>query len=134
MNTNKSPNERSQDELSKYAAGMKSGVDGAIDGAHDAAHDLMSTASEKIDSLRDEVKPAVDRWVARGEQMASSAIAGTRETGARAKRAVTGYVNACESYVVEQPMKSVAIAAAAGAAIAALVMLSRGHSHRVDRR
>lgn len=134
MNLNTSPTERNGDELTKYATRVKDGVDHAVDGVHDAAKGLTSVAADKIDALRDDVKPAVDRWVARGEEMASAALAGTRDTGARAKRAMTGYVNSCESYIVEQPMKSVAIAAAAGATIAALVMISRSNSRYAARR
>ena len=134
MNPNKSPSERTEDELSKHATRIRDGVDSAVDGMQGAVHNAISNAAGKIESIRDEVKPAVDRWVARGEQVAHAAIDGTRETGARAKKAVSNYVNACESYVVEQPLKSVAIAAAAGAAIAALVMVSRSRSHRLERR
>ena len=86
--------------------------------------------STKLDAIRDEAKPAVERFVARGQEFANSAIAGTRDAGARAKKAVSGYTSACESYVSEQPMKSVAIAAAAGATIAALILLSRNRSNR----
>lgn len=134
MNLDKISSNRTSDELAKYAARVKSGVDGGVEGIHDAAHNAVAAASDKIDTIRDDVKPIVDRWVSRGEDFANSAIAGTRDTGMRAKRAVSGYMSACESYVVEQPMKSVAMAAAAGAAIAALVMMSRGHYHNPDRR
>ena len=45
------------------------------------------------------------------------------------KDAATRYTNACENYVTEQPMKSVAIAAAAGATLAALLILARNRSN-----
>ena len=65
--------------------------------------------------------------------MANNAISSTRDAGVRAKNAVSGYANACESYVTEQPMKAVAIAAAAGATIAALLMLARSRSNQRTR-
>ncbi len=130
MNFEKTNVEKAQDTAVAYGNKFANGVENAVDSAHDVAKDALSSASSKVDSLRDQAKPAVERVVARGQELAKNAIAGTREAGVRAKKAVSGYADACESYVSEQPMKSIAIAAAAGATVAALVLLSRSRSHR----
>ena len=132
MNFGKSNVEKAQDTAALYGKQIANGVENAVDTAHDAAQGALSDVSSKLDSLHDQAKPTVDRFVARGQEMANNAIAGTREAGLRAKKAVSGYANACESYVTEQPMKSVAIAAAAGATIAALILLSRNRSNRFN--
>ena len=130
MNFGKTNVDKAQDTAALYGKQIANGVENAVDTAHDAAQGALSSVSTKLDAIRDEAKPAVERFVARGQEFANSAIAGTRDAGIRAKKAVSGYTSACESYVSEQPMKSVAIAAAAGAAIAALILLSRSRSNR----
>ena len=132
MNFGKSNVEKAQDTAALYGKQLANGVENVVDTAHDAAQDALSNVSNKLDSLHDQAKPTVDRFVARSQEMANNAIAGTREAGVRAKKAVSGYASACESYVSEQPMKSVAIAAAAGATIAALILLSRNRSNRFN--
>lgn len=133
MNFGKSNIEKVEDAAAAYGKQVANGISSAVDTAHDAAQDALSSVSTRIDSVQQQAKPAVDRMVARGQEMAHDAIAGTREAGTRAKKAVSGYANACESYVTQQPMKAVAIAAAAGATIAALLMLARSRSNQRTR-
>jgi ElaB/YqjD/DUF883 family membrane-anchored ribosome-binding protein len=128
MNFAKSTPEKVVDEVSKRGMQVANGIENAVDTAHDVAQDTLASVSGKLEAVHSQAKPTVDRLVARGEEIASNVLAATRETGERTKKAVSRYAGACESYVTEQPMKSVAIAAAAGATIAALVMLSRNRS------
>lgn len=130
MNYNKSVSDNVQDTANKFGTQLTNGLEGAVDSAHDAAINTLSKVSDKIDSLQDKAKPAVDRMMTRGKEMANDAIASTRDAGVRAKNAVSGYANSCETYITEQPMKSVAIAAAAGATIAALLLVSRSRSNQ----
>ena len=130
MNFGKTNVEKAQDTAAMYGKQVANGVENAVDSARDVAQDALSNVSHKIDSIHDQAKPAVDRMVARGKDLADSAIAGTREAGERAKKAVSGYASSCENYITEQPMKSVAIAAAAGATIAALLLLSRNRANQ----
>lgn len=133
MNFGKSSVEKTQDAAAAYGKQVANGIEGAVDSVSDSAHDALNAVSTKIDSLHDQAKPAVDRFVARGQAMANHAVDSTREAGARARKAVAGYASSCESYVTEQPMKAVAIAAAAGATIAALLMLARSRSNQRTR-
>ncbi len=130
MNYNKSTSDNVQDTANKFGTQLTNGLEGAVDSAHDAAINTLSKVSDKIDSLQDQAKPAVDRMVARGKEIANDAIASTRDAGVRAKTAMSGYANSCESYISDQPMKSVAIAAAAGATIAAVLLLSRSRANQ----
>ncbi len=130
MNYNKPLSDNVQDTANKFGTQLTNGLEGAVDSAHDAAINTLSKVSDKIDSLQDKAKPAVDRMVTRGKEIANDAITSTRDAGVRAKTALSGYANSCESYITEQPIKSVAIAAAAGATIAAVVLLSRSRANQ----
>jgi len=130
MNFGKTNVEKAQDTATMYGKQVTNGVENAVDSARDVAQDALASVSTKIDSIHDQAKPAVDRMVARGKDLADSAIAGTRHAGERAKKAVSGYASSCESYITEQPMKSVAMAAAAGATLAALLLLSRNRANQ----
>ena len=133
MNFGKSTAEKVADEISKRGNQAVNGIENAVESANDVAQHALSNVGEKMDRLEGQVKPAFDRMVARGEAMANDVITGTRDAGERGKQAVSRYTAACESYVAEQPMKSVAIAAAAGAALAAVVlMLSRNRANKCN--
>lgn len=118
-----------QDEISKRGNQLVNGIEDGIDSAHDAAQSALSSASDKIEKFQSGVKPAIERFASRGAEMAQSGIDATRDAGTRAKATASRYASACENYVTEQPMKSVAIAAAAGATLAALLILARNRSN-----
>ena len=116
------------DEISKRGHQLANGIEDGIDSAHDVAQSALSSASSKLDNFQSGVKPAIERFASRGAELAQSGLEATREAGARAKATASRYANACENYVTEQPMKSVAIAAAAGATLAALFILARNRN------
>ena len=118
-----------QDEISKRGNQLVDGIENGIDSAHDAAQSALSSASSKLENFQNGVKPAIERFASRGAEMAQSGLDATREAGTRAKATASRYASACENYVTEQPMKSVAIAAAAGATLAALLILARNRSN-----
>lgn len=133
MNYGRSTPDKIADAVNAKGTQLANGIENAVDAAHDMAQDTLSNVSSKLDSARDTIKPKTDRLIARGEEIASNVMAGARDSGTRAKAAASRYASACESYVTEQPMRAVAIAAAAGATIAALLMLSRSRSARRNR-
>lgn len=118
-----------QDEISKRGNQLVDGIENGIDSAHDAAQSALSSASSKLENFQNGVKPAIERFASRGAEIAQNGLDATREAGTRAKATASRYASACESYVTEQPMKSVAIAAAAGATLAALLILARNRSN-----
>ncbi len=118
-----------QDEISKRGNELVNNIEDGIDSVHDVAQSALSNASNKLENLQGSVKPAIERIASRGAEMAQSGLDATREAGTRAKATASRYANACENYVTEQPMKSVAIAAAAGATLAALLILARSRSN-----
>ena len=121
--------ENVQDEIAKRGTQLVIGIEDGIDSAHDAAQSALSNVSDKIEGIQSDIKPAVKRFAARGAEIAKSGLDATREASERAKTVASRYASACETYVSEQPLKSVAIAAAAGATLAALLMIARNRSN-----
>ena len=83
--------------------------DGA-DATRTLGHDLINTAEHALQSTR---------------EMASKGLGAASEASARAQKQLGRYADMTGRYVADQPMRSVLIAAAAGAVIAALLMATR---------
>jgi len=134
MNFGKTQADKLQDNIAKRGAQVADGLERAVDTAHVAAQETLASVSDKLDQAHADAKPTIDRFAQRSAELAHKGLAATRDAGARAKAAASRYASACENYVVEQPVKSVAIAAAAGATIAAVIMLSRSRSRKASAR
>lgn len=89
--------------------------------ARSLANDTLDKADAKVRTLRDDVKPAIDALSARMQDLAQQGRAAATETTAHARDKLNEVASRTSSYVAEQPMKSMAIAAAAGAVIAMLL-------------
>lgn len=97
----------------------------AAEATRDFADEAIDKAGAQVRELRDEFDPAVDLLATKARKLARRGLAAASDTGAQAQRALARCADATGKYVAEQPVKSVLIAAAAGAAIAALLMASR---------
>jgi len=91
----------------------------AADGALDALHD-------KVDALRDMIPGAFSRAAARADEMTRRGIERARQTGSDVRERVGYAGDRSVAYIKDEPVKSILMAAAAGAALAALIgLLSR---------
>lgn len=97
-----------------------------VDSARLYANEALDKADAKVRSLREEVQPAIDAISSRVHDMAARGKAAASETGAHARDKFQQYSDKTSAYVQEQPLKSMAIAAAAGAVVA-LLMGRRRH-------
>ena len=89
--------------------------------ANHLANHVLKSAEHAYDMTRnfaDESLDQAQRFARRGLDAASDA-------GAKAQKTLARYADSTGEYVANQPMKSVLIAAAAGAAIATLVLSAR---------
>lgn len=103
---------------------------GAVESTRSAAHSTLDRAEEGVRTLRSHADPAIEDLAARAQDLAARSIDYCAETSARARRQVLQAADATGKYVAEQPGKSLAIAAASGAALATLVMwMSRRRGH-----
>lgn len=94
----------------------------AVQSTRTAANNSLDKAEDSVRSLRRQADPAIDDLAARAQELATRGIDYCADAGARARRQAQQVAEATSRYVSEQPGKSIAIAAATGAAVATLVL------------
>ena len=92
-----------------------------VESARLYANEALDKADAKVRSLREDVQPAIDAISHRVHGLAARGKAAASETGAQARDKFQEYSEKTSAYVTEQPLKSMAFAAAAGAALAMLL-------------
>lgn len=95
----------------------------AVQATRKAANNSLDKAERGVRQLQDGVNPVIDDLAARAQDLASRGISYCADSSERARRQFNQAADTTSRYVAEQPGKSIFIAAAAGAAIAALFML-----------
>ena len=130
MNTTTSPISRdpmpsvrpSSDELLQN-------VGKAVDSTRDYANQALDKAEDKVRELRGTVDPLVDMLASRAQKLARQSLDMAAEAKDKAQQSLSRYASVTTHYVSEQPIRSVLIAAAVGAAVALLVSSAR-HRNR----
>jgi ElaB/YqjD/DUF883 family membrane-anchored ribosome-binding protein len=98
----------------------------AINTSRMATSNAVHKAQEGIKAVERELSPSIDDLAAKAQELASRSISFCAENSERARRQFRNATEVTTRYVVEQPGKSILLAAAAGAAIAtAFLMGSR---------
>lgn len=88
--------------------------------------DARTAASHALESTREYANQAFEKA---GEKVRDLRY-GVKELASKGVSSVGDYAQATTRYVSDQPVKSALIAAAVGAAVAALVMAMRRNSHK----
>lgn len=121
----------------KVANTVRDASDDALQGAQSAvettrgyANDALDKAGEKVRDLRGSIDPLVDQITTKVQQLASRGIEYATDAKSRAQQQINRYGDVTGRYVSEQPVKSVLIAAATGAAIAAIILLATRSNNR----
>ena len=109
--------EGAADATDRLAAQAERGVESARSYANEA----LDKADAKVRTLREDIKPAIDAVSSRVQDMAARGKAACAQTRDQTRDKVSEYADRTSAYVVDQPLKSVAIAAAAGAVVALLL-------------
>ena len=102
----------------------------ASDRAHSYAHDALDQAEEKFRELRGSVDPVVDKLASTAQKLARQSLNMASEAQHKAQDALKHTAASTSRYIAEQPVRSILIAAAVGAAIALLVTSTRHNQHR----
>lgn len=102
-----------------YAEDALNSAEQALGTTRQLATQAIERASEKVRDLRVGVK-----------DFASKGLGAAGDATAAAQKQLSRYADATGRYVSDQPVKSVLIAVAAGAAIAALVVAARRRNQR----
>lgn len=103
----------------------KNFVNNAADSAKEGVNATRKAASEAVDKVEEglesaqkQINPVIDDLAARAQELANRSIHFCADTSERARQQLHCAAEATNRYVVEQPAKSLVMAAAAGAAIA----------------
>ena len=121
----------------KHLATESSNVaDHAADSAHNAVLSTQNVANhafdrlgEQIETARDRAVPLINRLSSQAETAARRGVAAMRDTSAQVRDKALKAQETTVSYIKDEPMKAMLIAAATGAALMALVgLLSRSRS------
>lgn len=123
MNTTKTPTQLA-DEARQTA-------NEAVETTKAYAQNAVNAAGEKVRELRRDVEPGVEQLAARVQQAVQRGLDAASSTSARAQRRLEQAADVTGRYISDQPVRSVLIAAAAGAAITALIVLA-SRSRRDD--
>lgn len=108
---------------------LASAFDGAAKSAQHTADSGLDSLSEKIEDVRDQAVPAIDRITARASAGAKRGFDAVRKGSQQLRDTATRTTESTIAYVKVEPVKSVLLAAAAGALLMGLVSLI-GRSRR----
>ena len=100
----------------------------AIDRTRSFANDALDQAEVKVRELRGSVDPMVDMLATKAQKLARQSLDMASEAKHKAQESLTRYADVTTKYVAEQPLRSILIATAVGAAVALLVASSRNSS------
>ena len=130
MNTTTSPISRDpMPAVRQTSDELLQNVGKAADSTRDYANQALNKAEDKVRELRGSVDPLVDMLASRAQKLARQSLDMAAEAKDKAQQSLSRYASVTTHYVSEQPVRSVLIAAAVGAAVALLVSSAR-HRNR----
>lgn len=98
-------------------------TDEALQTARRAADGAIDALQHKVDDLNESIPGALSRAAAKVDEITRRGIERARDTSSHLREEVTRAGDKTVAYIKDEPVKSVLIAAATGAAVAALVTL-----------
>ena len=105
----------------------------AVDSTRTYANEALDKAEDKVRELRGNVDPIVDMLASKAQKLARQSLDMAAEAKDRAQQSLSRAAGATTRYVAEQPLRSVVIAAAVGAAVALLISSSRNRNRNKNR-
>lgn len=108
--------------------GLANSAGMAVDSTRNYANHALDVADEKIHSISNGVKPALEKISRKAEEYAHQGMDMAMLAKDKARESLSHYSAATTRYVADKPMQSVLIAAAVGAAVAMLVSASRNRN------
>lgn len=96
-------------------------VDDAIHSSQQIAHQTLDHLADRVDSARLHATPVFDRLAHRAEALKYRGVTAMRDGSHRLRYQAVRAADSTIGYIREKPVKSVLIAAAAGAVVVALL-------------
>jgi ElaB/YqjD/DUF883 family membrane-anchored ribosome-binding protein len=112
---------------SQLAEEMRRTANDIIETTRTDAQNAPDVAGEKGRDLRLDKEPGFEQFAARVQQAVQRGLDAASGTSAAAQRHLEQAADVTEKYIADQPVRSVLLAAAAGAAITALTVLAARH-------
>jgi ElaB/YqjD/DUF883 family membrane-anchored ribosome-binding protein len=112
-----------QQSASQLAGEATQSADDAIKNTQRAANNALDKLSDTMQTASEQAAPVIGRLSAQAEALTRKTVDAVREGSKRARLQATNAANSTVSYIKEEPVKSVLIAAAAGAALFAIAKL-----------
>lgn len=109
---------------SQLADEVRQTANDAVETTRAYAQNAVNAAGEKVRDLRRDVEPAVEQLASRVQQAVQRGLEAASRSGTRAQEQLGTAAQATTRYISDQPMRSVLVAAAIGAAVTALVVLA----------
>ena len=103
------------------ADALAHGVDGAIHSSQQIAHQTLDHLADRVDSARLRATPVFDRLAHRADVLKYRGVTALRDGSDRLRYQAVRATDSTMGYIRKKPVKSVLIAAAAGAVIVALL-------------
>lgn len=91
------------------------------------ANEALDKAEHKVRELRGNIDPVVDMLASKAQKLARHSLDLATEAKDRAEHSLKRAAGVTTRYVAEQPLRSVLIAVAVGAAVALLISSARHH-------
>lgn len=112
-------------DASRIAEKAADTANSAIRSTQDVANDALDRLAVKVEGARDQVAPLVDRLSAATRDATARGVDAVRGTSAQLRETAMKASDNATAYIRDEPLKAMLIAAATGAALMALVTLSR---------
>jgi len=109
---------------SELADDLRQTANDAMDTTRTYAQNAVNAAGEKVRDMRREAEPTMEQLAARVQQAVQRGLDSASRTSARAQRQFEVAADRTGQYIADQPVRSILLAAAAGAAITALLVLA----------
>ncbi len=126
-----------KETVKDFAHAAADATNEAVEDVKDAAHSASTQAKETLNNAKREWNdeqpagsPLIDDLAAKAQDLAERSINFWADNSHRARRKIQDASEATNQYVTEQPGKSILIAAATGAAVAAAFILGSQKSRK----
>ena len=108
---------------------MNTNINQVANEASTVADHAFDRLSDTIESAREQTVPLINRLSSQAETAARRGVEAVRETGAQVREKALKASDSTVSYIKDEPVKAMLIAAATGAALMALIgLLSRSRN------
>lgn len=111
------------DQASSAADRAAETADSALKATRRMANQGLDSLESNVDAARDTIQPAIARLATQAESLARRGLDAMRDSAGQVRERAQTMGDVTVRYVKDEPVKSVLIAAAAGAAVMALVSL-----------